>query len=667
MKGIYKVQQKLLHSVNNGGGNALIEEKVSYKEQLLSDFELYLFHEGTLYESYKTLGAHPISYEGAEGVRFAVWAPNAKKVSVVGDFNDWDGRLHEMKRVSQSGIWVLFVPGLCCGNIYKYEIHTPYNQTVLKADPFAFYSEIRPQTASVVHRLDQYQWNDGKWMNQKKKKDVYHNSMLIYEMHMGSWKKKDDGEFYTYTELADEVIDYVAEHGYTHIELMPIMEHPYDRSWGYQITGYYAVTSRYGTPEEFMYFVDRCHQRGIGVILDWVPVHFCKDAHGLGRFDGTPLYEPIDPEQAERPIWGTYNFDFSKPEVVSFLISNAMFWMDMYHIDGFRVDAVSSMIYLNHDRGDGRTLTNAYGGIENLEAIAFIKKLNEVIFRQYPDALMIAEEATAWPLVTAPTYDGGLGFNYKWNMGWCNDILRYMQLNTDERRHHHNLLTFSLYYAFSENFILPFSHDELVYGKKSLLNKMPGDFEQKFANLRLLYTFFMTHPGKKLLFMGSEFGQFDEWKDETELDWNLFDFETHRQFFYFTKTFNQFYKRTRNLWRLDHEPGGFEWIDPNNAGQSIISFIRKGKRKGDYCIIICNFSEDAFQHFRIGVPSSGYYTEIFNSDDISFGGAGIVNKEPCKVEKIPYHNQPYSMEIKVPRLSAIIFKKTTKRHRGVQA
>ncbi|WP_026314532.1 1,4-alpha-glucan branching protein GlgB [Heyndrickxia acidiproducens] len=642
-------------------------EKTVQNHQQISptEFDTYLFHEGTLYESYKTLGAHAVEIDGQKGVKFAVWAPHAKSVSVVGSFNDWEGSSHPMLQTADSGIWVLFVPGLKSGELYKYEIETPDGQKVLKADPYAFYSELRPKTASIVYELDNYTWHDHRWMKHKPKYDPYHKPMLIYEMHFGSWKKKPNGDFFTYREMADECISYLTEHGYTHIELMPMMEHPFDRSWGYQITGFYSITSRYGKPEDFMYFVDQCHQNGIGIILDWVPVHFCKDAHGLGRFDGTPLYEPVDPDQAERPIWGTYNFDFKKPEIFSFLISNAIFWMDVYHIDGFRVDAVSSLIYLNHDRGDGKKITNQYGGDENPEAVDFIKKLNEAVFRKFPNALMIAEEATAWPLVTAPTYDRGLGFNFKWNMGWVHDVLRYMQTDEDKRPEVHNLLTFSFHYAFSENYVLPFSHDEVVYGKRSLLNKMPGDFPQKFANLRLLYAYFITHPGKKLIFMGSEFGQFDEWKDLTELDWNLFEFDTHRKFFQYTKALNAFYNETRSLWRLDHEQEGFEWIDANNRRQSIIIFIRKGKRRGDYCIVLCNFSKKKYENFRIGVPSFGKYIEIFNSDDEKFGGSGQLNKNAIQVDKEPFHNQPYSMAINIPPLSALIFEKqTTKRRRG---
>ncbi|MGV3464482.1 MAG: 1,4-alpha-glucan branching protein GlgB [Heyndrickxia sp.] len=628
-----------------------------------SEFDLHLFHEGTLYEGYNLFGAHLMEKNGMKGVRFLVWAPNALKVSVVGDFNEWDGSKHEMERLNQSGCWYLFIPNLWEGQLYKYEIHTAYGEKLLKSDPYAFYSEKRPNTASVIYALNKHEWKDKKWMDKRKKKDVYHEPMIIYEVHLGSWRKKSDGAFYSFKELAAALIEYVIQSGFTHIEILPIMEHPFDRSWGYQVTGYFSATSRYGSPEELMYFIDQCHQKNIGVILDWVPVHFCKDVHGLGRFDGTPLYESYDPMKAERLNWGTYNFDFEKPEVQSFLLSNAMFWLDIFHIDGFRIDAVSSLIYLNHDNHVHVPLKNKHGGEENLEAIQFIKLLNEAVFEKYPGIIMMAEEATAYPLVSKPTYSGGLGFNYKWNMGWANDILRYMQIDMHERRNHHDLLTFSFFYTFSENFVLPFSHDEVVYGKRSLLNKMPGNYEQKFANLRLLYGYYLTHPGKKLLFMGSEFAQFDEWKDLTELDWNLFDYESHLQFYHYLVSLNYFYKNVSCLWRLDHEPEGFEWVDPNNKTQSIIVFIRKGKRKGDYCIVVCNFSDTPYTGFRIGVPSYGNYLEVFNSDDCTFGGSGHCNKELIQAERAPYHNQPCSMEITVPPLGMTIFMKETKKRR----
>lgn len=644
-----------------------MEKMIKFPKQLYpSDLDVYLFHEGSLYESYKILGSHLLSHNEFQGVRFAVWAPHAKRVSVVGDFNNWNGFHSEMERLDNSGIWILFIPELKQGDIYKYEVTGPDGHKELKADPFAFYSELRPATASVIYKLDSYEWHDQKWMAQRIKKDIYHKPMMIYEVHLASWRQKKDGEFYSYQELADELVDYAVENGFTHIELMPIMEHPFDGSWGYQITGFYSVTSRYGTPEQLMYFIDQCHQKGLGVILDWVPAHFCKDIQGLGRFDGTPLYESADPLRAERLIWGTYSFDYSKPEVISFLISNAMFWMDVYHVDGFRVDAVSSIVYLNHDNPLPIKLKNQYGGGENIEAVKFLKKLNETIFQKYPGALMMAEESTEWPLVTRPTSEGGLGFNYKWNMGWSNDVLKYMKFDVSDRSRHHHLLTFSFFYAFSENYVLPFSHDEMVHGKRSLLNKMPGDYWQKFANLRLLLGYLFTHPGKKLLFMGSEFGQFDEWKYAEEMDWMLLGFESHSKFFHYFQEINKFYQETNSLWRLDHEEAGFQWIDADNANQSVITFMRKGKRKGDYCIVVCNFSADVYHNYQIGVPSIGKYYEAFNSDALSYGGSGQGNSAPIITSKESRHNQLYSIEITVPPLGIVIFMKQTKtRQRGV--
>jgi 1,4-alpha-glucan branching enzyme len=630
--------------------------------QEVTDFERFLFHEGTLYESYKMLGAHILDRDGIRGVQFAVWAPNALSVSVVGDFNQWNRTLNVMERIADSGIWVLFISDLKEGDIYKYELLTPDHEWILKADPYAFFSELRPQTASMVWNINKYDWQDKEWVTKRKKADHLHRPILIYEVHLGTWRKKEDGSLYTYRELAHELVDYVVDMGYTHIELMPIMEHPYDRSWGYQLTGYFSVTSRYGTPEEFMYFVDCCHKNGIGVILDWVPVHFCKDAHGLRYFDGAPLFEPADPLRAERPNWGTSNFDLGKPEVNSFLISNLYFWLEVYHIDGFRVDAVSHMIYLNHDREGSIRLQNQDGGEENLEAINFVKKMNEVVFEKYPYTLMMAEEATAWPLVSAPPSTGGLGFNYKWNMGWVHDVLTYMSTDMKDRSSSHHHLTFSLLYTYSENFILPFSHDEVVYGKRSLLNKMAGNYDEKFANNRLLFGFLMTHPGKKLSFMGSEFGQYDEWKDQTELDWLLLDqFDPHVKFQNYVKSLNHFYKNASYLWRLDHEPDGFHWIDPNGSKESVIAFIRRGKRKGDYGVIVFNFSTEGYENFRVGVPSFGKYQEVFNSNDFSFGGTGARNIAPLSTELRPYHNQPFSMEIVLPPLSMMIFRKETKK------
>ncbi|WHY69086.1 1,4-alpha-glucan branching enzyme [Neobacillus sp. SuZ13] len=603
-----------------------------------TDYEVHLFHEGSLYESYKVFGAHPVTQKGVKGTRFSVWAPHAIEVKVVGNFNKWDGSNHGMTKVNTEGIWSIFIPGLLENEIYKYQIETAAGNKFLKADPYAFYSELRPHTASVIYNIEGYDWKDQQWFKNKKKKRIYEEPLAIYEIHLGSWRKKDEGRFYTYRELAAELIPYVLEHHFTHIEIMPLVEHPYDRSWGYQGTGYYSPTSRYGSPHDLMYFIDQCHQNGIGVILDWVPGHFCKDAHGLYMFDGRPTYEYKDIFVRENEVWGTANFDLGKGEVKSFLISNALFWMKCYHVDGFRVDAVANMLYW---KAGGISQKNEY-------AVSFLRKLNEVVFETDPTVLMIAEDSTDWPLVTGPAYEGGLGFNYKWNMGWMNDILKYMEAESQNRKYMHDKVTFSLMYAYSENFVLPFSHDEVVHGKKSLLNKMPGDYWRKFAQLRLLYGFLMSHPGKKLLFMGGEFGQFDEWKDLEELDWVLHDYEMHRVLNDYFKELMLFYKRTKALWELDHSNEGFEWIDVNNKDQSIFSFIRKGKKESDLIIIVCNFTEVVYENFKVGVPSYAYYHEIFNSDAVSYGGSGQINKKKIKSVKKPFHNQPSHLEMTIP-------------------
>lgn len=632
-----------------------------------TDHDIYLFHQGNLFYSYQMMGAHLIETDEFQGVRFTVWAPNAKKVSIVGDFNDWNGKNHPMEKINEAGIWVCFIPNLQAGTLYKYEIHTYDNRILLKSDPYAFFSELRPNTASIVYPLDDYEWNDAKWQKQKQQTNLYEKPIHIYEVHFGSWKKKVDNGFYSYRELADELIDYVLEMGFTHIEILPLSEHPFDRSWGYQTTGYFSITSRYGTPNDFKYFVDRCHQQGIGVIIDWVPGHFCKDDHGLREFDGRPLYEYENPHKAEKHEWGTLSFDFGRNEVQSFLISNALFWLDVYHIDGIRVDAVASMLYLDFGKEELTWLRNEYGGRENIEAVQFIKKMNEAVFQFYPNTLMMAEESTAWPLVSSPTYLGGLGFNYKWNMGWMNDMLKYMEMDPIHRKWHHNLITFSLLYAFSENFVLPLSHDEVVHGKKSLLNKMPGDYWQKFANLRVFLGYMMTHPGKKLLFMGGEFGQFDEWKDLEDLDWELLNFEMHQKMHQYVKELNHFYLDEKSLWQLDHQEEGFEWIDPDNNEQSIITFIRKAKRKNDYTIILCNFTPKYYADYSIGVPEKGKYIEVFNSDHTKFGGSGKQNNKPIKTIRENYHNQPFKINIQIPPLSMIVFKKVREEKQEVSS
>ncbi|MDN5323335.1 MAG: 1,4-alpha-glucan branching enzyme [Clostridia bacterium] len=618
----------------------------------LTPENIYLFHQGKYFHSYQMLGAHLEVLNGQEGVRFTLWAPNAREVFVVGDFNNWQSRTTPLEKVNNSGIWAIFVPGLKEGELYKYEIHTFNNEKILKADPYGFYSENRPGTASRVFNLNGYQWQDQKWQKSKKQKNIYESPILIYEVHLGSWRRKESDQFYSYRELAHELVDYVKEMGYTHIELLPIMEHPFDGSWGYQLTGYYAVTSRYGNPYDFMYFVDCCHQKGIGVILDWVPGHFCKDCHGLANFDGTPLFEGEEQLQ-----WGTLKFNFAKPEVVSFLISNAVFWFDVFHLDGLRIDAVACMLYLDYGNEKGQWRANIYGGRENLEAIAFMKKLNEVIFHYFPQALMIAEESTDWPMVTSPTYVGGLGYNFKWNMGWMNDILQYMEIDPVYRKWHHNLITFSLTYAFSENFVLPLSHDEVVHGKKSLIEKMPGDYWQKFANLRVLLMYMMAHPGKKLLFMGGEFAQFIEWRFYSELDWFLLDYEMHNKFHQFVQKLNNLYLNENSLWEQDDSWSGFTWIDPNNHDQSIIVFLRIAKNK-DFLIVVLNFTPVVYKNYRIGVPQLGFYKEVFNSDRETFGGSGQNNIDiELKAEKKRWHNQPYSLEITVPPLAGVFLKK----------
>ncbi|WP_034670414.1 1,4-alpha-glucan branching enzyme [Ectobacillus panaciterrae] len=611
-----------------------------------TEYELHLFHEGSLYESYKTLGAHVTEENGIQGTRFTVWAPHAARVSIVGDFNNWSGHEHVMKKLNDEGIWSVFIPQIGEQELYKYEIETSYGKTLLKADPYAFYSELRPNTASVVYDIGNYKWNDQKWLRSKKRKPIYEEPLAVYELHFGSWKKKEDDSFYTYREMADELIPYVLEHHFTHIEIMPLVEHPYDRSWGYQGTGYYSPTSRYGNPEDLMYFIDQCHQQGLGVLLDWVPGHYCKDAHGLYMFDGEPVYEYMNEHVRENSVWGTANFDLGKPEVQSFLISNALFWMKYYHIDGFRVDAVANMLYWNTG---GQLSRNDY-------AVAFLQKLNEAVFEADPHILMIAEDSTDWPLVTAPVYEGGLGFNYKWNMGWMNDILKYMECAPEYRKHIHDKVTFSLLYAYSENFILPLSHDEVVHGKKSLLNKMPGDYWRKFAQLRLLYGYLMAHPGKKLLFMGGEFGQFDEWKDLEYLDWDLQDFEMHCLMQEYFKELMGIYKRSKPFWELDHTQEGFQWIDADNREQSIFTFIRKGKKDDDLLVVVCNFTEHVYHNYKVGVPAYSNYNEILNSDGTQYGGSGQINKKKLKAVLQPYHNQAAYVEMTIPPFGVSILR-----------
>jgi len=628
------------------------------KNSPLSEYAIYLFNQGDNYRSYQMLGSHLVNFQGENGVSFAVWAPHAKSVSVVGDFNHWDGTVHVMSKCGSSGIWQIFISGMTEHTVYKYQITTAYGKIILKADPYAFCAELRPNTASKVYSLENYAWNDAAWLEQRKHYNSYQAPMLTYEVHLGSWRRGANGEFLSYKEMAEQLVSYVKEMNYTHIEIMPICEHPFDGSWGYQATGYFAVTSRYGEPKDFMYLVDLCHQNNIGVILDWVPGHFCRDDHGLRKFDGQPLYESPDPMLAENDEWGTTNFDYSRYEVKSFLISNAMFWLDVYHIDGLRIDAVANMLYLDYGKEDGQWKPNKHGGNGNLAAMDFLRHLNHVVFENHPNALMIAEESTSWPLMTKPVYIGGMGFNYKWNMGWMNDILKYMEFDAIYRKWNHNLITFSLMYAFSENYVLPLSHDEVVHGKKSLVEKMPGDYWQKFANLRAFYGYWMAHPGKKLLFMGSEFAQFIEWKYYDSLDWHLLEYPLHQKMHDFVKNLNAFYVEQKSLWEIDCDWKGFEWIDCHDYSKSVISFIRKTKKMQDFVIVVCNFTPEVRYGYRIGVPQSGKYLEVLNSDATEFGGSGVSNIQELNTEPISWHNQENSLVLTLPPLSTIYLKIT---------
>lgn len=622
----------------------------------LSDYDLYLYHQGTNYHSYQMFGAHCVIENGEKGVRFSVWAPNAQAISVVGDFNNWQQDSHKMARIADSSIWVLFIPDIAVGTVYKYAIQSHAGHIVLKADPYGFYAEVRPNTASIVYNLEKFQWSDQKWQNAKEEHTAYETPMLIYEVHLGSWRRNGQGKFLTYRESAEELVAYVKQMHYTHIELMPLCEYPFDGSWGYQATGYYAVTSRYGEPCDFMYLVNLCHENNIGVILDWVPGHFCRDEHGLRHFDGGPLYESNNPRRAENYEWGTTNFDYGRTEVQSFLISNAMFLFELYHIDGLRIDAVANMLYLNYGRKEEDREINKYGGDGNLEAMEFLRKLNHAIFENHPNALMIAEESTSWPLISKPVYLGGMGFNFKWNMGWMNDMLRYMSMDPIYRQFHHNLVTFSFMYAFSENFVLPLSHDEVVHGKCSLINKMPGDYWQKFAGLRAFYGYWLAHPGKKLLFMGGEFGQFIEWKYDDSLDWHLLDYPMHHKMHEYVKQSNAFYCEQTSFWQIDCDWQGFEWIDCNDNRNSVISFIRKGKDPKDIVIVICNFTPTAHQDYRVGVPLEGTYIEAFNSDSENFGGSNVINEGEFIPEKVAWHGKKESIRITVPPLATIYLK-----------
>jgi 1,4-alpha-glucan branching enzyme len=626
---------------------------------LLTEFDLHLMGEGRHYDTYDKLGAHIVTVEGVQGVHFAVWAPSARRVSVVGDCNRWDGRVHVMRSRGSSGIWELFVPELNEGAIYKFEIIDAHgNMLPLKADPYAFRSELRPNTGSVVSALDHHKWNDSAWLARRAATNWHTSPVSIYEVHLGSWRRvpEQGDRWLTYTELADQLIPYVKEQGYTHIEMLPVMEHPYDGSWGYQTLGYFAATSRYGEPAQFMEFVDRCHQAGIGVILDWTPAHFPRDTHGLAQFDGTHLYEHADPRQGAHPDWGTLVYNYGRNEVQNYLISNALFWLDKYHIDGLRVDAVASMLYLDYSREGGQWIPNAYGGRENLDAIAFLKRLNEVAHGRFPGILTIAEESTSWPAVSRPTYLGGLGFSFKWNMGWMNDTLKYFSSDPIHRKYEHNKLTFSLLYAFSENFLLPFSHDEVVHGKNSLLHKMPGDMWQQFANLRLLFAFQYAHPGKKLLFMGQEFGQRREWSEARSLDWDLLQHNLHQGVQRLVTDLNKLYSEEPALHQVEFDWHGFEWIDANDADNSVFSFLRRAKNPQDALVVVLNATPVVRHGYIIGVPQAGFYREVLNTDSAVYGGSNQGNLGGIQALALPHLGRPFSLSLTLPPLAALVLK-----------
>jgi 1,4-alpha-glucan branching enzyme len=623
----------------------------------ISEMDIYLFNQGTHYNIYEKLGANPTVIDGVEGVLFGVWAPNAKRVSVIGEFNAWDGRRNPMRLLSGSGIWEIFIPGLKNNDRYKFEIKSSNGDILQKSDPYGKFAELRPSTTSLVFDINKYEWKDSEWFKAQKKSDKFNRPMNIYEVHMGSWKRETEtGRFLSYTELADSLVEYVKEMGYTHIEMLPIEEHPFDGSWGYQVTGYYAPTSRYGNPDEFMYFVDKCHQAGIGVLLDWVPAHFPKDAHGLARFDGSALYEHEDPRQGEHPEWGTLIFNYGRNEVKNFLIANALYWIEKFHIDGLRVDAVASMLYLDYAKSDGQWVPNKYGGRENIDAVEFMKHMNSIISKKHPEAYMIAEESTSWAGVTKPADDDGLGFSLKWNMGWMNDFLEYVAKDPVYRKYHHNNLTFGMVYNYTEKFVLVLSHDEVVHGKHSMLDKMPGDLWQKFANLRAAYGFMFGHPGKKLLFMGGEFGQFIEWNEKRPLDWFLLEYDHHQTMLDFVKDLNHLYLDNEALWLKDFDGDGFEWIDCNDNEKSIYSFIRRGNKREDTLVFIVNFTPNTYEDFRVGVPFEGEYFEVLNSDAPKYGGSGVTNEGVKRSDKIEYNGREDSIGLRLAPLSVTVFK-----------
>jgi len=625
----------------------------------LGEIDRYLFNSGTHYRLYEKLGAHRTSINEIDGTIFRLWAPAARRVSVIGDFNSWDGRMHQMRSLDSSGIWEIFIPGISDNQLYKFEIRTQYKDLLIKSDPFQFFGELRPKTASIVRSIENYSWNDADWLEKRRSSKPYDQPISIYEVHLGSWRRdpNDPERFLTYCEVADALVPYVKDMGFTHIELMPVMEHPLDESWGYQVTAYYSITSRYGTPEEFMYLVDLCHQNDIGVILDWVPAHFPSDAHSLSRFDGTALYEHQDPRQGTHPEWGTMIFNYGRKEVSNFLIANALFWFDKYHVDGLRVDAVASMLYLDYSRKEGEWIPNCYGGRENIDAVEFLRHLNSIIYDHYPNVMMIAEESTSFFGVSKPADVGGLGFGFKWNMGWMNDTLNYISKDPLYRKFHHNALTFSLYYAFSENFILSISHDEVVHGKRSLLAKMPGDLWQQFANLRAFFLLQWCHPGKKLIFMGSEFGQWSEWYCKTSLDWHLAEqYDLHSQLQDFVRALNHLYQKNLSLWQDDFSYNGFKWLDFNDVDNSVISFARYGYDHRDHVVCIFNFTPQVITNYKLGVPENVSYEEIFNSDFHAYGGSNVLNINRLEAVDEPFGFAPYHVNLTLPPLGGIILK-----------
>lgn len=624
----------------------------------ISRFQTYLFNSGDNFKSYEMLGSHKVKIDGVDGWRFAVWAPKAVSVRVVGDFNDWNGYDKMLERIETSGVWYGFFTDIEEGMLYKYAIEAENGETYYKADPYAVKSELRPGTASVTKDIsNNYKWGDKTWISARSKNSTLTEPMNIYEIHIGSWKIHDDGSFYTYRELADELVPYVKKMGYTHIELMPITEYPFDGSWGYQVTGFFSATTRYGESEDLKYLIDKCHKNHIGIIMDWVPAHFPRDAHGLRMFDGTPVYEYADPRLGEHKDWGTMVFDYSKSEVISFLISSAYFWAEQYHIDGIRVDAVSSMLYRDYSRNDGEWVPNEYGGNGNLEAVDFLKKLNKIMGTEFPNFMMVAEESTAWPLVTAPPENDGLGFNYKWNMGWMNDTLRYMGMDPYFRKDNHSLLTFMMMYAYSENYILPLSHDEVVHGKGSMLNKMFGEYDEKFAAYRTLLGYYMTMPGKKMLFMGGEFGQMLEWRYDDQLEWNVLEIDKHKRLHQYVKDLNHFYMENKALWELDTSWDGFRWVNEADSENSVLSYIRRGRHAADNVVVVANFTPVERPIYKIGVPLAGEYEVVFHSSAVKYGGNKRITKKVYKTKNMQFSDMMYTIEVAIDGNSVMFLKK----------